>query len=896
FYMAQHVIPAAQLVPQYKPIGRYNNYAVLQSIPCSPECKITVSKVPDTEDTIKFMLDTQQFTYNVDMFRDTLHLPVETPENPFVAPANINTIETFMNIFSYQGVVDKKKKAIQYPRFIKLIVADLMKKFPDIPKRLEEDYHSIKDDVPLVSAYTTGNVSVQGMLVDVFLTAEIREINDFKKYETVFTKVDVPMNQSQPVVSTQGTHRITHSAHRLPTVFASPPVTKKRKKIAGESKPGSHKDNPEVFDDDDDKEKEKQNDEMGTLEIRNEETQTTIPTLLRVLRRMCRRQGYMIQDMERKCVTTAKFWETHNKIDDILHEVVPQIAENVTNDLIEANLKPCIVNTIIEDRDAFRSEVPAFVSQEFKTHAPKIITKLFEDFVQSNVIHMKRSLQDRANNITLWEALRRKFEKYSTSNTSCREDDFHSHHDEHQDDDAPPEGEKRVKSSKKSKSLKSARGSSSKHSRKDSTTYVSKQQSQHQEWDAWEEENVVDEDEVIPEDVTPELIAESQNVDKRVLTIFDHARIEATLRDSLSNLSRNAEEYAYHLEQSTSFMKNQIVWESRQQDIPRTIPKTLIFYGPQRNPNEPPRPLYNKDLFFLKYGNTEEKKYILSLHKIHAEEFPEPDLEEKLNRWVRKEFKTFNEDARLSIQHWKDSWNKRVYKQNQKKVRKNPEDYYSNHRVTEVVRFVTDQPHRLDFMEQILVMRANDKPDSFSEAEFKYLNKNNIEYLYYLCRSKEIDNQKVKLMNSLITLIRSCVIWERVHDFQLGIESYQMKVNLTAPTLTFPGIEEHAPYTIVDEPRMGLIYLNSKDEKRVMYLEEIVKFFDATLEKVLNEVKLRMFESKFLKKPPLLGELDQDIMKAYKREISKRLSHRQQMRRWESFVNGRPILPMMKRL
>ncbi|GJT02020.1 hypothetical protein Tco_0823189 [Tanacetum coccineum] len=438
-------------------------------------------------------------------------------------------------------------------------------------------------------------------------------------------------------------------------------------------------------------------------------------------------------------------------------------------------------------------------------------------------------------------------------------------------------------------------GSSSKHSRKDTTTYVSKQQIQHQEWDAWEEENVVEEDEVIPEDVTPELIAESQNVDKRVPTIFDHARMEATLRYSLSNLSRNTEEYAYHLEQSTSFMENQIVWESRQQDIPRTIPKTLIFYGPQRNPNEPPRPLYNKDLFFLKYGNTEEKKYILSLHKIHVEEFPELDLEEKLNRWVRK-FKTFNEDARLSIQHWKDSWHKRVYNQNQKRVGKNPKDYYSNHRITEVVRIVTDQPHGLDFMEQILVMRANDKPDSFSEADFKYLNKNDIEDLYYLCRSKEIDNRKVKLMNSLITFIRSCVIWERVHDFQLGIESYQMKVNLTAPTLTFPGIEEHAPYTIVDEPQMGLIYLNSKDEKRVMYLEEIVKFCDATLEKVLNEVKLRMFESKFLKKPPLLGELDQDIMKAYEREISKRLSHRQQMRRWESFVNGRPILPTMKRL
>ncbi|GJT10239.1 hypothetical protein Tco_0857281, partial [Tanacetum coccineum] len=45
------------------------------------------------------------------------------------------------------------------------------------------------------------------------------------------------------------------------------------------------------------------------------------------------------------------------------------------------------------------------------------------------------------------------------------------------------------------------------------------------------------------------------------------------------------------------------------------------------------------------HGNTEEKKYVLSLHKIHAERFPKDDLKEKMNRWVRKEFKNLNEDV-----------------------------------------------------------------------------------------------------------------------------------------------------------------------------------------------------------------------------------------------------------
>ncbi|GJW95459.1 hypothetical protein Tco_0175131 [Tanacetum coccineum] len=208
--MAQHMIPAAQLVPQYKPIGRCNNYAVLQSIPCSPEFKIRMgSKVPDTEDTIKFLLDTEQFVYTIDMFRDNLQLPVETPENPFVAPANIHTIKAFINRVGYQGVVDKKKKAIQYPRFTKLIIADLVKKFLNIPKRIDEDYHSIKDDVPL-----------------------IKETDDFKEYETVFMKVAIPMNQPQPVVSTQGTNRNTPRAYRSPTVSANPLEKKKRKQTA----------------------------------------------------------------------------------------------------------------------------------------------------------------------------------------------------------------------------------------------------------------------------------------------------------------------------------------------------------------------------------------------------------------------------------------------------------------------------------------------------------------------------------------------------------------------------------------------------------------------------------------------------------------------------------------
>ncbi|GJR15963.1 hypothetical protein Tco_0798615 [Tanacetum coccineum] len=81
-----------------------------------------------------------------------------------------------------------------YPRFTKLIIADLMEKYESIPKRLEEYYHTIKDDTSLAK----------------------------------YGGVEVPMIQPEPVESTHGTHRTPNPANVQ---------TRKRKgkQVAGES-------------------------------------------------------------------------------------------------------------------------------------------------------------------------------------------------------------------------------------------------------------------------------------------------------------------------------------------------------------------------------------------------------------------------------------------------------------------------------------------------------------------------------------------------------------------------------------------------------------------------------------------------------------------------------------
>ncbi|GJU00205.1 hypothetical protein Tco_1110543 [Tanacetum coccineum] len=235
-------------------------------------------------------------------------------------------------------------------------------------------------------------------------------------------------------------------------------------------------------------------------------------------------------------------------------------------------------------------------------------------------------------------------------------------------------------------------------------------------------------------------------------------------------------------------------------------------------------------------------------HDDHQEDDAPPEEEKRTKRHMTSKSSKSLKSTRSSSSKMMATLNDVMSNQFKDAEEDNPEEYFSNHRITEVVRITTDQQHRLDYMKQIIVMRENDKTDSFSETDFKYINKNDIEDLYYLCLNKKVNFCEIKLMNSLITFIRS----------------------------------SHDPYYIVDKPSTGLIYLNRKEKKRVIYLAEIVKFWDATLERVLNEVKLKIFKFEPWKKPPLLGELDLDILKACEREITKRLRHRVQMRRWES--------------
>ncbi|GJT06483.1 hypothetical protein Tco_0840945 [Tanacetum coccineum] len=145
------------------------------------------------------------------------------------------------------------------------------------------------------------------------------------------------------------------------------------------------------------------------------------------------------------------------------------------------------------------------------------------------------------------------------------------------------------------------------------------------------------------------------------------------------------------------------------------------------------------------------------------------------------------------------------------------------------------------------------------------------------------------LLWSLSVFIKSTVIWERVHDFQLGVESYQLQVNLTAPTITFPDIEKYKVFSNVSKPLYGIIYKNNKKEKRVMRHQEVHTFCDATLKRVLEGLKSYNNDVKYGYVTHNLSKEDVEYLQLFAEEIEERLKYHDQVRRWEMYLNERPL-------
>nr|GEW84558.1 hypothetical protein [Tanacetum cinerariifolium] len=189
-------------------------------------------------------------------------------------------------------------------------------------------------------------------------------------------------------------------------------------------------------------------------------------------------------------------------------------------------------------------------------------------------------------------------------------------------------------------------------------------------------------------------------------------------------------------------------------------------------------------------------------------------------------------------------------------------DVYSKRRIIAVTELQNVEWHNYKHLDWIMVRRDDDKLYKFKEERFAF-------------------------SVSLRMFTRSIVIQRRVEDLQIGVESYQKKLNLTKSDTYRSDLKCKEAYTTYFNPR-GFIYQNKDKQNRLMRINELHKFSDGTLNDVRTALddRLKGIRMKYLPQT-IWRKSDKERATVMIQTIDKQLKTRRIMRSLGKFVGGR---------
>ncbi|GKB70869.1 hypothetical protein Tco_0932281 [Tanacetum coccineum] len=175
--------------------------------------------------------------------------------------------------------------------------------------------------------------------------------------------------------------------------------------------------------------------------------------------------------------------------------------------------------------------------------------------------------------------------------------------------------------------------------------------------------------------------------------------------------------------------------------------------------------------------------------------------------------------------------------------RESARDVYSKRRIIAVTKLQIVEWHNYKHLDWITVRRDDDKLYTFKEGDFNRLRIQDIEDMLLLLVQGKLTNltveERLAFNVSLRMFTRSVVIQRRVEDLQLGVESYQKKLNLTKPDTYRSDLKRREAYSAYSNPR-GFIYQNKDKKNRLMRIDELHKFSDGTLNDVRTALDDRL--------------------------------------------------------
>nr|GFB13567.1 hypothetical protein [Tanacetum cinerariifolium] len=283
------------------------------------------------------------------------------------------------------------------------------------------------------------------------------------------------------------------------------------------------------------------------------------------------------------------------------------------------------------------------------------------------------------------------------------------------------------------------------------------------------------------------------------------------MRGSCNSLT----EIEYHLEEVYKATTDQLDWDNPEgQQYPHNLLQPLLLIPNNRGRRVIPfEHFINNDLEYLR-GGASSRKYTTSVTKTKAADYGHIKwIEDLVPRamWIQEPI-NYDKYALWGVSHWGRKRQQFYgFAVNWESVL----DVYSKRRIIPVTDLKIVEWHNYKHLDWILVRRDDDKIYKVKEGNFKRLRLQDIEDMLLLLVQGKLSNLTVEerfaFNVSLRMFTRSIVIQQRVEDLQLGVESYQKRLNLTKPDTYRSDLKRCEAYTAYSNPR-GFIYQN-KDKK-----------------------------------------------------------------------------------
>ncbi|GKA63862.1 retrovirus-related pol polyprotein from transposon TNT 1-94 [Tanacetum coccineum] len=238
-----------------------------------------------------------------------------------------------------------------------------------------------------------------------------------------------------------------------------------------------------------------------------------------------------------------------------------------------------------------------------------------------------------------------------------------------------------------------------------------------------------------------------------------------------------------------------------------------------KQPPRPPTPDPKKEVFYVNYKEKTVRYELVDIKDMIPKQWSGTKV-------------GYGRDVERGIKHWGPK-HKLFYRYKLNKFSKH--DVFSHLKIMSVVSVKVDKLHGYDYLEEIMVRRADRQLYKFKEGDFINLHLNYIKNMLLLVVQHKLfhlDGEVIiDLAVALCMFTRSLIIKKRVEDVQLGVESYQKKLNITKPQKDFLGNSAKELYTPSFEPP-GVIYEDLSNRKRLMRADKLYKFSDRMLKKV----------------------------------------------------------------